>query len=121
VPKEDIINMKGLKWFGFQRPLEGHESGDMGGLAQGSCEDTSQVCKLDMCCPSSLVEGMETITYLTYHCSCIALFRLHLLQCLLMVGCLCHMLTHEQPTWFDYCVGKLFFHGACFHIYLLAS
>jgi hypothetical protein len=25
VPKEVIINMKGLKWFGFQRPLEGHE------------------------------------------------------------------------------------------------
>jgi hypothetical protein len=34
VPKEVIINMKGLKLFGFRRPLEGLESGDLGGLAQ---------------------------------------------------------------------------------------
>jgi hypothetical protein len=29
VPKEVIINMKGLKWFGFRRPLEGLEGGDL--------------------------------------------------------------------------------------------
>ena len=31
------------------------------------------------------------------------LFALHHLV-LYMVGCLCHALTHEQPTWFDKCV-----------------
>jgi hypothetical protein len=62
---------------------------------------TSQACKLDMCCPSSPVEVMETRTYLMYHCSSIALFRLHLLQCFHMVSCLCHVLTNEQLTWFD--------------------
>jgi hypothetical protein len=61
----------------------------------------SQAYKLDMCCPRSPVEVMETITHLMYHCSSIALFRLHLLQCLHMVDCLCHVLTHEQPTCFD--------------------
>jgi hypothetical protein len=47
------------------------------------------------------IEVMETRTYLMYHCSSITLFRLHLLQCLHMVGFLCHVLAHEQPTWFD--------------------
>jgi hypothetical protein len=51
--------------------------------------------------PKILVEVLETRTYLMYHCSSIALLRLHLLQCLHMVGCLCHVLTHEQLTWFD--------------------
>jgi hypothetical protein len=61
----------------------------------------SQACKLGMCCPRYPVEVMETSTYLLYHCSSIALFRLHLLQYLHMVGFLCHVLTHEEPTWFD--------------------
>jgi hypothetical protein len=61
----------------------------------------SQACKLDICCPSFPVEVMETITHFMNHCSSIALFRLHLLQYLHMVGCLCHVLTHEQLTWFD--------------------
>jgi hypothetical protein len=46
VPKEVITNMKGLKWFGFQRPLEGLECGDLGGLAQRSCEDSRLEAKL---------------------------------------------------------------------------
>jgi hypothetical protein len=46
VPKEVITNMKGLKRFGFQRPLEGHMIGDLGGLAQRSCEDSSLKAKL---------------------------------------------------------------------------
>jgi hypothetical protein len=46
VPKEVIINMKGLKWFGFQRPLEGLEYGDLGGLAQRRCEGSSLEAKL---------------------------------------------------------------------------
>jgi hypothetical protein len=54
----------------------------------------SQACKLDMCCPRSPIEVMETITHLMYHCSSIALFRLHLLQCLHMVGFLCHVATY---------------------------
>jgi hypothetical protein len=79
----------------------------------------SQACKLDMCCPSSPVEVMENRTHLTYHCSSISLSRFAFVDmpsCLHMVGCLFHVLTHEQPTWFVYCVGKLhfFFHGACF-------
>jgi hypothetical protein len=61
----------------------------------------SQAFKLDICCPSSPVEVMETMTDLMYHCRSIALLRLHLLQCLHMVGCLCHVVTHEQVTWFD--------------------
>jgi hypothetical protein len=86
----------------------------------------SQACKFEMCCPRSPVEVMETRTYLMYYCSSIALSRFAFVAlpcCFHMVGCLCHVLTHEQPTWFDYCVGKLhlFFHGACFLIYLFAS
>ena len=36
-------------------------------------------------------------------CSSIALARLFALHHLVlyMVGCLCHTLTHEQPTWFN--------------------
>jgi hypothetical protein len=34
VPKEVIINMKGPQMVGFQRPLEGLESGDLGGSSQ---------------------------------------------------------------------------------------
>src|SRR6185436_4612601 len=33
------------------------------------------------------------------------LHALHLLV-LYMVGCLCHDLIHEQPTWFDKCVER---------------
>jgi hypothetical protein len=64
----------------------------------------SQDCELDMCCPSSPVEVMETRTYLMYHCNSITLSRFAFVafpSCLHMVGCLCHVLTHEQPTWFD--------------------
>jgi hypothetical protein len=64
----------------------------------------SQACKLDMYCPSSLVEVMETRIYLMYLCSSIALSRFAFVampSCLHMLGCLCHVLTHEQPTWFD--------------------
>jgi hypothetical protein len=32
---------RGLKWFGFQRPLEGFVCGDLGGLAQSRWEDSS--------------------------------------------------------------------------------
>jgi hypothetical protein len=104
VPKEVITNMKGpqmvwvLKaaWRPWERGL-----GRLGTIKMRIFKPTSQACKLDMCCSNSLVEVMETSTYLFYHCSSIALFRLHLLQCLHMVGCLCHVLTHEQPTWFD--------------------
>jgi hypothetical protein len=126
VPKEVIINMKGpqLVWV----PKATWRSwvwglGRLGTKQLCKFMSTSQACKLDMCCPSSPVEVMETSIYLLYHCRSIALFRLHLLQYLHMVGCLCHVLTHEQLTWFDKCVGKLhlFFHGACFHIYILAS
>jgi hypothetical protein len=86
----------------------------------------SQACKLDMCCPISPFEVMETITHFMYLCSSIALSRFAFVAMpsfLHMVGCLCHVLTHEQPTWFDKCVGKLhlFLHGACFHLYLFAS
>jgi hypothetical protein len=47
---------------------------------------------------------METRTYLMYHCSPIALSRfafVALPSYLHMVGCLCHVLTDEQFTWFD--------------------
>jgi hypothetical protein len=45
-----------------------------------------------------------------YLCSSIALSMfafVALPSCLPMVSCLCHVLTHEQPTWFEKCVGKL--------------
>jgi hypothetical protein len=126
MPKEVIINMKGTQmvwvpkatWRTWVRGLE-----RLGTIKMSRLKPRSQACKLDMYCPSSSVEVMETSSYLLYHCSSIALFRLHLFQCLHMVGFLCHVLTHEQLTWFDSCVGKLhlFFHGACFHIYLFAS
>jgi hypothetical protein len=63
----------------------------------------SQDCKLDMCCPRSLVEVMETRTHLKYPCSSIALSRFEFVampSCFHMVVCLCRVLTHEQPTWF---------------------
>jgi hypothetical protein len=66
-----------------------------------SFKPRSQAYKLDKCCPRSPVEVMETRTNLMYHRCSIALFRLHLLQFLHMVGCVYHVLTHEQPTWFD--------------------
>jgi hypothetical protein len=88
------------------------ELGRLGTIKMRIFKPIIQAWKLDMCCPSSPVEVMETRTYIMYYCSSIALFMLHLLQYLHMVGCLCHMLTHEQLTWFDWCVGKLhlFFH-----------
>jgi hypothetical protein len=104
VPKEVIINMKGpqMVWVpkATWRPCV-RGLGRLGTMNMWSFKPRSQVCKLGMCCPSSSVEVMETSTYILYHCSSIAFFRLHLLHYLHMVGCLCHVLTHEQPTWFD--------------------
>jgi hypothetical protein len=64
----------------------------------------SQACKLDMCCRCSPFKVMETRTHVKYLCSSIALSRFAFVAMpswLHMVGCLCHVLTHEQPTWFD--------------------
>jgi hypothetical protein len=88
------------------RPLEGLENGDLGGLTQKlwRFKSRSQACKLDMCCPSSPVEVMETRTHLIYHLSSIALSRFAFVampSCLHIVGFLCHVLTHEEPTWLD--------------------
>jgi hypothetical protein len=126
VPKEVIINMKGPQMFWVPKATWRQWDQGLGRLGTKKLwrfKPRSQACKLDICCPSSPVEVMETSTYFLYHCSSIALFRLHLLHCLHMVGCLCHVLTHEQSTWFDYCVGKLhlFFHDACLHIYIFES
>jgi hypothetical protein len=46
VPKEVITNMKGPQMVWVQRPLEGHESGDLGGLAQRSCGNSCLQAKL---------------------------------------------------------------------------
>jgi hypothetical protein len=78
--------------------------GRLGTKKMWSFKLRSQSFKLDMCCPRSPVEVMETRTYLMYHCSPIALSRfafIALPSYIHMVGCLCHVLTHEQLTWFD--------------------
>jgi hypothetical protein len=107
VPKEVIINMKGPQmvwvskatWRPWVRGLR-----RLGTKKMWRFKSRSQACKLDMCCPSSPVEVMETRIYLIYHCSFIALSRfafVSLPSCLHMVGFLCHVVTHEQLTWFD--------------------
>jgi hypothetical protein len=83
VPKEVIINMKWpqMVWVpkATWRPWE-WGFGRLGTIKMRRFKPISQACKLDMCCPRSPVEVMETRTYLMHHCSFIALFRLHLLQ-----------------------------------------
>jgi hypothetical protein len=57
--------------------------------------------QVGMCCPSSQVEVMETRTHLMYPCSSIAMSRFAFVampSSFHMVGCLCHVLTHDQPT-----------------------
>jgi hypothetical protein len=74
------------------RPLEGHEHWGLGRLGTKKMrrfKPTSQACKLDMCCPSSPIEIMETRTHLLYHCRSIALSRFTFVamhSCLHMVG-----------------------------------
>jgi hypothetical protein len=103
-PRKSSQTWRGLKWFGFQKATwwpYGRGLGRLGTMTMKRFKPRSQACKLDMCFPSSPVQVMETRTHLMYLCSSIALFKLHLLQYFHMVGCLCHVLTHEQLTWFD--------------------
>jgi hypothetical protein len=45
-PRKSSSTWRGLKWFGFWRPLEGLECGDLGGLAQRIFEGSSLEDKL---------------------------------------------------------------------------